>query len=70
MISLILLSCALSGQDCRLHVAADGLSFMTCMVQAQEVAAAYVNDHPNRVVAKMICVDDRKVEFFIGRGAA
>lgn len=66
----ILLTCALSGQDCRPSMEADGLTAMACMVQSQRIAAAYVLEHPNRRVVRIICADRRRIEFFLGRGQA
>jgi hypothetical protein len=55
---------------CTKHVAADGLGMSECHIQAPRAAAQWANEHPNRVVAKMICDDRRRIPFHIGRNQA
>lgn len=71
MFALILLTC-LSSQPtlCTKHVEADGLGMMECQVQAPRASAKWRNEHPNRIVAKMICDDHRRIPFHIGRNQA
>lgn len=68
--ALILITCALSGSDCRPHLAADGLGLMECPVQAMRVAAQYSLEHPKRKVVRMICADHRRIDFYLGRDQA
>lgn len=70
MNALILLTCALAGNDCRHHVQADALAFGECMVQSQRVAAQYALEHPKRKIRRIICTDRRRVAFYLGREQA
>ncbi|RLP22279.1 hypothetical protein [Mesorhizobium sp. YM1C-6-2] len=70
MMALILLTCALAGGDCRPHVQADGLGVMECQIQSQRAAAQYVAEHPKRRIARIICADRRRIDFYLGRGQA
>lgn len=70
MIALVLMTCSLAGADCRPVMAADGLNLMECMVRAQQEAARYQSDHPNRRAVRFICTDSRQLDFILGRGAA
>jgi hypothetical protein len=68
--ALLLLTCSLSGGDCRPVLAADGLQQMECQVRAQQLAAQYIGDHPNRKFKAMKCVDHRRIDFYLGRNQA
>lgn len=68
--ALILLTCAISGADCRHHVAADGLGVMECQVQSMRIAAQYSLEHPKRRIVRIICADRRRIGFYLGRGQA
>jgi hypothetical protein len=68
--ALILLTCSLSGADCRPTLAADGMQAMECQVRAQQLAAQFIGEHPNRKFKAMKCVDGRLIDFYLGRGAA
>jgi len=68
--ALILITCSLSGSDCRPHVQAEGMGLSECMVQSQRAAAQYAIEHPKRRISRVICTDHRRVGFYIGRGQA
>lgn len=70
MNALILLTCALAGNDCRHHVQADALGAGECMDQSQRIAAQYVAEHPKRKIRRIICTDRRRIEFYLGRDQA
>lgn len=70
MSALILYTCLIAVGDCRHHVAADALVHGECMVQSQRVAAQYATEHPQCKVARVICTDRRRIDFYLGRGQA
>lgn len=71
MNALILVTCLLSGGDCRPHMAADQMSLSECMVQSMRAAAEYVGQHPNRKVTRTICTaDERRIRVYLGRNQA
>ena len=70
MNALILITCALSGGDCRPHLQADMLFQTACMVQSQQIAAEYVKEHPNRKVQRVICTDRRRIAYYLGKDQA
>jgi hypothetical protein len=43
---------------------------MECQVRAQQLAAQYIGDHPNRRFKAMKCVDHRRIGFYLGRNQA
>lgn len=70
MSALILLTCFISGSDCRATMAADNLPIMECLVRSQQIAAQYINDNPNRVIVRAICANRSELDKYLGRGAA
>lgn len=70
MVSLLLITCLATGQDCRPHVEAERMSFGECMSQSQQVAAAWASEHPKRKVSRIICTDERRVPYYLGRDQA
>ena len=68
--ALILITCALSGGDCRPHVQTDSIGQSECMVRSMQAAAEYVNEHPKRIVVRIICTDRRRIGFYLGRFTA
>lgn len=70
MSALILVTCLLSGADCRPHLEADKLSHMECQVQSMRAMAQYAGQHPKRKVIRAICTDERRVDYYLGRDQA
>jgi hypothetical protein len=68
--ALLLLTCSLSGGDCRPILAADGMQQMECQVRAQQLAAQYIGQHPNRTFKAMKCVDHSRIGIYLGRNQA
>lgn len=56
--SLLIYTCALSGQDCRpVQINAERMSLGACMMASQIEAANYMKDHPKRVFVGSKCTD-------------
>lgn len=56
--SLILYTCALSGQDCRAtQVNVERMSLSACMMASQIEAARYISEHPKRRIVGTRCTD-------------
>lgn len=70
MFALLLITCALSGSDCRPILAEDGMQQMECQVRSQQLAAKFIGDHPNRKFKAMKCVREQDIGIYLGRGAA
>lgn len=67
--SLLIFTCALSGQDCRaVQVNAERMSLGSCLKASQIEAAKYMADHPKRRFVGTKC-SDRPQKFLRDREA-
>lgn len=56
--SLLIYTCALSGQDCRpVQINAERMSLGACFMASQIEAARYMADHPRRKFMAVRCTD-------------
>lgn len=70
MTALIFVTCLLAGGDCRPHMQTEGLGLMECQLQSQRIAAKWATEHPKRVVKRIICTDEKRVDYYLGREQA
>jgi hypothetical protein len=65
---LVLMACLSSG-ECIPVIGAE-TSRMQCVATSQQLAAAWIGDHPAYTIRGLACVDPRKLSAILGRTEA